>query len=78
MAETYTKDEVLAIFAAIGSRLVDDSQGWHLMAEVKAGEGSPTTEVEGYHAIATALEKTQIAIYEVVNKLTDGTDPQTI
>ena len=72
MVETYTKDEVLAIFAAIGSKIADRAQLRRRQAD--------SIFVEDREAIpeANALDCVQYEIFAIINQLTDGTDPQTI
>ena len=72
MEETYTKDEVLAIFAAIGNKIADRAKLRRRQAD--------SIFVEDSVAIpeANALDCVQYEIFAVINNLIDGTDPQTI
>ena len=73
-AELYTRDQVLAIFAAIGSKVADKANHAKRVADMQNDDlRRALLETEG-----NTLESVQMAIYEIVNKLGDGTNPETI
>ena len=69
---TYTKNQVLAIFAAVGNRLSDDSNRLKKLASVSEEDGDRLRQK------SHVLDIVQTGIFDVVNRLTDGTNPETI